>query len=129
MRSWKADSLTFRESLANLQVRNNVIHRLDVSEETVKSLKGVTPSKPFALVRRYRRCFITNNAFRSGDNFLLMEHLALTSNSFDKHSGADAGTVVANAAIYVGNYAPDDIRLFNLSRTSERAANLTINII
>lgn len=124
----------FSNSLANLQMLDNVIYRIDVSAQRIAFLKTLaTPNGVGFIDGCYRRCFITDNAIGGGDNNFLMEHLALTSNSFERvivsDREVDAGMVVANAAITVGNYAPDDIRLFVVASTKERAANLVINIV
>jgi hypothetical protein len=122
--------ITFAASLANLQIRDNVIHRIDVSEELIKSLQ-TTATSPFNSIfeRLYRRCFITDNAIGGGNNNFIMEHLALTSNSFDLEQRLDAGMVFATASINVGNFAPNDIRLFILAPRREKAANLSINVV
>ena len=119
--------ITFSDSLATLQIRNNVIFRMDVSEKTFAMLKALSPGGTTSLKRLYRRCFITDNDFGSGDNNLVMEHLALTSNSFEGQKRV--AIVIAKAATYVGNYAGDPKRvLFNAAQDSEKAANLAITI-
>jgi hypothetical protein len=124
-------AVVFSDSLANLQVRDNILYRMDISEQLTTLLKTIARSNANSnsIDRLYRRCFIADNAISGSGNDFVMEHLALTSNSFDIIEREDAGTVVANAAINVGNYAPKDIRLFVLARAKERAANLGINIV
>lgn len=124
----KRGTLRFVNSLANLHVRDNILHRMNVSEATIALLKSFKPTAGATLERLYRRCFFTDNVFKASDNMFVMEHLSLTSNSFDRR--ADAGVVVAQAAIYMGNYATDDIRLFIVAKRGlEEDLNHTINIV
>ncbi|HYG09233.1 MAG TPA: DUF6519 domain-containing protein [Pyrinomonadaceae bacterium] len=126
----KAGTIRFTNSLANLHVSNNILHRMAVSDEVIALLKSSTPTGGAAIDRLYRRCFFTDNLFKGGDSLFVMEHLSLTSNSFDKRPDMDAGVAVANAATYLGNYAPDDIRLFMVVGSGlNPTLNLTINIV
>jgi hypothetical protein len=119
--------IRFTNSLSNLQVRDNILYRIDVSEAIIALLKSSGPSN-VSLNRLYRRCFFTDNVFTGADNIFVMEHLSLASNSFE--GSMDAGVVVANAAIYTGNYAPNDIRLFIVAgRGLRKDLNLTINVV
>jgi Family of unknown function (DUF6519) len=124
----RVGKLVFNDPLANLHLRNNVVTRMDVSEETIALLRGVNPNTGGTLDRPFSRCFFTNNVFSAGNSVFVMDHIALTANSFDDNK-TDAGFVIANGAIYTGNYATNDIRLFNAARASQKAANLLINIV
>lgn len=119
-------AFSISDSIANLQVRDNVMYRIVVSEDTISLLQAAAVGRANAISHLYRRCFITDNVFSGVNNNFVMEHLALTSNSFE--GSADAGLVIAVAAIYVGNYAPSNIQLFNAARSNQKAANLGINI-
>lgn len=121
--------VTFADPVASLNVRDNVMYRIDASAEMVKLLKGVTPNKGGKIEHAYRRCFVTNNVFSGGDNVFVMDHLALTSNSFEQENKLDVGSVIGNTAVYLGNHAPNDIRLFSAVQSREKAANLLINIV
>jgi len=99
----------FANSLAILQVRDNVIHCIDVSEKLISLLQTIATSPNGAtLDRLYRRCFITDNAISGSLNNFVLEHLAVTSNSFELEQRQDAEMVVASAAISVGNFAPKE---------------------
>lgn len=119
--------LVFAESLANLRIRNNALYRITVSEETVAALRMTTGAQR-NLTGFYRRCFVIDNAFTGGDNLLVMEQLALNSDTFERESNLEAGAVVASAASYIGNFASDDIRLFDATLVSEKVANVVIRI-
>lgn len=121
--------LIFSDSRANLYVRNNTLYRLSVSESVVFSLRIPAGAPTRNLQGFYRRCFVTDNSFTGGDNLLVMDHLALNSNTFEKESTFEAGAVVADSATYVGNFSPNDIRLFDATRVSEKIASLGIRIV
>ena len=110
----------------DLQLRDNMIYRITVSEETIARLKAVAAGNVNSLDRLYRRCFITGNAISGGNNNFVMEHVALTSNSFEREGEAEVGVVISGAAIYVGNFAPGDLRLFNATPNNQKAANLRL---
>jgi hypothetical protein len=124
----RSGALRFSGSLANFYLRNNTMYRLNVSQATIDKLRQPAGSQQ-PLTGFYRRCFVTNNALSGGDNLLVMEHLALSSDTFDKEKTLDAGAVVAAAAIYVGNFAPAETRLFNATAASDKVGNLGINIV
>ena len=85
---------------------------------------------------------MSGNAFSGGDNKFVVEHMALSCNTFER-AGGDAGTTIGKTGIYLGNFAPDDIRLFSIVVTNiasqpittiapnslERNLNLVINIV
>ena len=123
----RTGELRFGQSLANLYVRNNTMYRTTVSQATVDRL-SVMGGTQRPLDGFYRRCFFTDNAFNGGDNLLVMEHVALSSDTFEKEPNMEAGAVVAAAATFVGNFGTGDMRLFNATRASEKIANLGINI-
>ncbi|GKS56848.1 hypothetical protein YTPLAS18_03750 [Nitrospira sp.] len=124
----KGPPLTFSGSSSNLHVRDNTISRIAVAEEMIRLLKQIAKNnKGGSFDRLYRRCFLVGNAFNEGNNDIVMEHVALTSNSFENEE--PAGTVIAAAAIYTGTYAQDDVRLFNVTKSSQKSANLGINIV
>jgi hypothetical protein len=110
---------------------NNKLYRFIVSEDLKKKLQSIVAGAGgvIQLEGLYQRSFLTNNEFFGGDSDFVMEHLALNSNSFEKEGGLDAGSAIVRAGIYVGNFASDDIRLFNASQVNQKAANVTINIV
>jgi hypothetical protein len=121
----KQGRVRFSNSLANLRVLDNVIYRIDVSAKTISFLKTLlTQNGAGSIDGRYRICFITGNTISSGNNNFVMEHLALTSNSFDtviiSNIVLDAGMVVAHASVNIGSYAIDvRAKLFVVQATSE----------
>lgn len=122
-------NLEFVESQSQLNVARNNFYRFDISANLMSKLKSVAPGVKTSLSRLFRRSFISDNEFGGGNNNFVMEHAAFTANSFEREGSADAGIVVASRSIYVGNFAPDDIRLFNLFSATQKAANLLINIV
>jgi hypothetical protein len=94
-----------------------------VAERTL----ALARSLPVDFKQLYGHCFVSDNEFGIGDNNLITEHLALTSNSFG--GAARVGITIVNAATYVGNYAGNpDRTLFSAAQASERVANLAITI-
>ena len=122
-------NLRFGDSRSHLHVRDNILYRVVVSEQIIALLKTINPDNGASLDLLYRRSFVHGNVFHGGNNVFVVEHLSLTSNSFELEGELDAGTVLANAAIHVGNFAPNDIRLFNLALGKEKVANLFIDIV
>jgi len=111
------------------------VTRVTVGKEMLEKIRAFKlNAENLILESVYRTGCFTDNIFEAGDNTLVMRHLAMTANDFDIENG-DAGTVIADSSIYLGNHAPlgnhasNNIRLLNLSRSSEKAANLTINIV
>ena len=104
---------------------------MDISRELMTTLKQVSSNSDLAttLSGLYRRSFINNNEFAGSDNNFVIEHVGLTANSFEREGEADAGNSVAIAGIYVGNFAPDDIRLFSACRASQKSANVFLNVV
>ena len=130
--------VSFSESLGALQLRNNRLTRLVISKDMVDRIKKVISDQEGELEGMYRRSFLTENSIESGDNQFLSQHLLLTSNSFEI-LGVEAvtgtalqkvaGTAIGQSTIFMGNYAfePQTV-LYNISRESAKAANLTIEI-
>jgi Family of unknown function (DUF6519) len=125
----KTSSLDFTESQSQLHLAHNTLYRLSISAPIIDILRTVNSSVKKSLTGLYRRSFISENEFKGGNNIFLMEHLALESNSFEKDGFADAGSAIVKGGIYVGNFAPDDIKLFNASKANQKAANLGIAIL
>ena len=119
-----------------LHFRNNRVTRVTVGGEMLENIRAFKPNAENLILKGvYMTGCLTDNIFETGGNTLVMRHVAMTANDFDiKHINPnieriDAGAVIADSSIYLGNHAPNDIRLFNLSRLTEKAANLTINIV
>jgi hypothetical protein len=125
----KTSSLEFAQSQSQLQLSHNSLYRLSISGDLSDSLRKVTPSVKKSLTGLYRRSFISDNQFLGGNNIFLMEHMALQSNTFDKEGQANAGNVIVRDGIYVGNFGPNEIQLFNAAVANQKAANLIINIV
>lgn len=118
----------FSDAVATFHFRNNQVSRIDVSDKTVSFLKALTFNTTATLGHVFHRSFITNNVFNDGLSVFVMDHLALTANSFEGDK-IDAGSVFAKAAIYTANYAANPIKLFSAVGARERVANLIINIV
>jgi hypothetical protein len=125
----RSSSLDFAQSRSQLQMTNNTLYRLGISASLADTLRTVTPTAKKSLSSVFRRSFISDNEFLGGNNIFVMEHESLKSNSFEAEGRNDAGNVVALRSIYVGNFAPNDIRLFNAAQANQKAANLIINIV
>jgi len=123
----RAGRLKLEPSQSQLQVVNNKLFRIDVSEDFKNKLQSLsTGTGDVVLEGLYLRSFITNNEFLASDNDFVMAHLALNSNSFES---ALAGNAVLRAGIYVGNFGlSDNAQLFSATLRNQKAANL-INIV
>lgn len=127
--------VTFSESSGTLRMLNNTVTRLRIAEEATKHIIEISEGGGTGQIPGvYSRSFLTNNVIVSGGNLLLGYHLAISSNAFNSLDELRvpmlAGVVVGDAVSYVGNYATNsDIPLDNVSRVSEKAANLELIII
>ena len=123
-------AIVLSASHGNLQVRGNRVTRFVVAEDLVKKIKELLADRKGPLEGVYGKGFLSDNVIDAGANQWVTKHAVLTSNSFGLlREKEDAGTVLADSAVYMGNHAPGDIRLFNVSRSNAKAANLTVNIV
>jgi len=75
----------------------------------------------------FRCAFFTDNLLEGNDNQIAARHVSLISNSFKTNQG-DFGRVGAFTAVYTGNHAFEDFRLFNDAHAAKGVANIGINI-
>lgn len=123
-------TVQFRSNHADLRVNSCCLTRVTVSQDMVQQLESILETGGGTITGLFRNSFFTDNILVQGNNQLVLEHTQLTSTAFEA-VGGDAGFVMGNSSIYMGNRANDDIRLFNLTLKgrTERAANLSLNIV
>jgi hypothetical protein len=120
--------LTLVPASGTLHLRDNRLTRVTLSKDLMGQLAAATPAgPPLRLTGLYRFGFATDNVVDAPGSCILAPHLALTANEFDTND--DIGSTISDSAVYTGNHAPDDVRLFSVARSRALAANLTINIV
>jgi hypothetical protein len=131
---WKQLGASVKEGLirtaganGTLQVHTNRLSRITLGEAMIQSLSAAVQPKPAPLTGIHAEAFFSRNVIELGDNLMLARVAALTTNRFNE-TGGDLGRVIADSSVYVGNSAPNELRLFNYFRATQKAANLLINI-
>lgn len=121
-----------------LHVRDNRLTRLGLDEDTMNAAIEGGRGGPF--LRMFRAIHVVNNIFAQGEipTYLFAPRVGLTSNYFDVR-WSELGAVLADSAVYTGNYAPSPefgpppprrpVQLFDLADRSAREANLDIDIV
>lgn len=126
----KRGTITFLETTGTLRFRANQLTRLLVSDALVAEVKQLMVDGKGNIEGICRTTFLSENVFAAGLNQAVSQELALESNSFERVEQVDAGIVIGRSAVFVGNRAANDnIRLFNVTARSEKAANLLLNIV
>lgn len=121
----RESAVTFSRIAGDLRIQSNRVTRVTLGGDAVGEIKALIDANGGKLDNACRRGFISDNVIESGENLVLAQQLAFTSNTFAMASGENAGTVIANSAIFSGNQAPDDkIKLFQASRRNQKASNL-----
>jgi hypothetical protein len=130
----KRKGIRLSESTGTLELRGNSLNRLVVADEMIEKMKALLSAGKGELEGLYKLGFFTDNLIEGGRSQFWAKHLTLTSNSFDPMSGnkVEAGTVIGDSAIFMGNQAPGynpdstspNITLRNVSRLDQKAANL-----
>jgi hypothetical protein len=120
------------DSDGTLQMHTNRLSRVTLGDAMIKTIKEALQAKPAELPGKlagiYTEAFFSRNVIELGDSLFLANTASFTTNRFEESRG-DLGSVFADSAVYVGNSAPNDVRLFNCSRVSQKAANMVINIV
>jgi len=122
--------ITINGTAAEWRVQGNRIARVLTGDEFLKRIQGLVNNDDAKGVISgvYENAFWTDNTLAFGLNEWAVESLSLTNTSF-ADPGRDAGMVVATSAVYVGNSAANDIRLFNSAPAMAEAATLALNIV
>ena len=121
--------LTLVPGAGTLHLRDNRLARIGLDEETTGQLRdAASQNVPLRISRLFRAIHLTDNTLALSASTFLAPHAVLTSNHFDQRQ-QDVGAVIAGSAIYTGNFAPDDVRLFHLANRRADAANLVLNIV
>ena len=120
--------LTLVTSPATFHARDNTLTRLALGDDVLRRIAEAPSGAPVRIPGVFRGLHLTDNTLALGRNQILAGHAVLTGTHFDQ-GGEDLGGVVANSAIYTANFAPNDVRLFDVSAQTALAANLGINIV
>ena len=114
----------------NLQLRNNRLTRVVISQEMIETIRSFISDDKGELQGIFDTALLTDNIIELPDNHFVARGHSLNSTRFDFGLiNADAGFVLGENAVYVGSYAPDDFRLFNLTQQATEAATLGLNIV
>ncbi|MEA3546862.1 MAG: hypothetical protein U9R66_04295, partial [Thermodesulfobacteriota bacterium] len=126
----KVKSLRFVPSQNNLQLRNNRLTRVVVSQKMIDTIRSFINQEEGELRGIFDTALLTDNIIELADNHFVAKGHSLTSTRFDfGQMSGDAGFVLGENAVYVASYAPDDFRLFNLTQLATEAATLGLNIV
>ncbi len=117
------------DSSGVLQFHTNRVSRLTLGDEMIQRLKEAARATGGAAVPgTFTEAFLSRNVIEQGANLFIAKTAAFTANRFEE-ARIDVANVFTDAAIYVGNAASNDVRLFNFSRVFQVTANLMINIV
>jgi hypothetical protein len=122
-------------STGRLQARNNRFTRLLVADNLIKKIKEIIEQPEGELDGVFGQCFLTDNLIETGQNQFITQHLSMMSNLFEVGDIGEgeavvvAATAIADSAVYVGNQANNEVRLRNVSRVKQEAANLAMTLI
>lgn len=121
----KAGRVEITASRGKLQLRGNTIKQITVGENLlVKLLKLIEAGGSLSV---WASTHYSDNVIHYGDNVFLARHLSLSTTRFLELK-TDLGMAIAHSAVYLGNSADQDVRLFSLG-ASAMAANQGINIV
>jgi hypothetical protein len=124
-------------STGRLQARNNRFTRLLVGDNLIRKIKDIIGQSGSAeLSNIFGECFMTDNLIKTGPNQLITKHLSMMSNLFEFGEGVAtgediivAGITITDRAVFVGNQAEDNVRIYSVSRDLQGAANLPVNLV
>ena len=117
------------EASGVLQMHTNRLSRVTLGDAMIQTIKDALRSTGGASVPGIlTAAFVSRNVFELGGSLFLAKTAAFTTNRFEEVR-TDAGSVFTDTAIYVGNAAGNDVRLFNFSRGFQLTANLVLNIV
>jgi len=126
----RVKDLKFVPSQNNLQLRNNRLIRVVISQEMIEIIRSFISNDKGELRGIFDTALLTDNIIELPDNHFIARGHSLTSTRFDFGLiNADAGFVLGENAVYVGSYARDDFRLFSLTQAATEAATLGLNIV
>jgi hypothetical protein len=126
----RVKALRFVPSQNNLQLRNNRLTRVVVSQKMIETIRSFISDDKGELQGIFDTALLTDNIIELPDNHFVARGHSLTSTRFDfGQMSGDAGFVLGENAVYVGSYAPDDFCLFSLTQAATEAATLGLNIV
>ena len=126
----RVKKLRFVPSQNNLQLRNNGLTRVVISQEMIDIIRSFIDQEEGELRDIFDTALLTDNIIKLPDNHFVARGHSLNSTRFDfGQINGDAGFVLGENAVYVGSYAPDDFRLFSLTLRATAAATLGLNIV
>ena len=120
-----------------LEIRGNRLVGITVGRDILNSLNELADSKSSKWsLNIFARCILSENVIE-GVSLIVSQHLAMATNDFAlsavAHPGEDnipAGGSIADSSVYVGNHGcRPGVAWKDISRVSERAANLEIRIV
>ena len=126
----RVKDLKFVPSQNNLQLRNNRLTRVVISQEMIDTIRSFISDDKGELQGIFNTALLTDNVIELPDNHFVARGHSLNSTRFDfGEMRGDAGFVLGENAVYVGSHAPDDFRLFSLTQQATEAATLGLNIV
>jgi hypothetical protein len=127
--------VSVRGSTGRLQARNNRFTRLLVADNLIKKIKEIIEQHEGELDGIFGQCFLTDNLIETGQNQFITQHLSMTSNLFEvgdrvaTEAVIIAGKAITDMAVFIGNQATNNVKLYSVSRVRQEAANLAIDVI
>jgi hypothetical protein len=106
-----------------INVPGNRISRVTLDEGTLDAIRSGIGQDRIRLGGLFRGIHLTDNTISPGQNLLLAGTVELTGNQFDPVR-TDVGGVIGESALYTGNAAPAECRIFHAAIRRADAANL-----
>lgn len=124
----KTGAVQFAASAGTLHLRGNTILQLAGGEPSITALRKIIEGGGGSFPV-WASAHFTDNIIELGANYFSARHLSLNTTRF-LEVREDLGAAVAHSAIYMGNSADNDVRLFSLSVVGPAlAANQGLNIV
>ncbi len=129
--------------LGTLNLRGNQLVQVTVAREVIQALQqALSSDNVVQLFGLFGRLLASDNVFEAGESLVVVRHLAMMANDFKMTAGVQpppgatappaqiAGVVIADTSIYTGNHGRGgNLRLQDVSRASERVANLELELL
>jgi Family of unknown function (DUF6519) len=111
----------------DLRLRNNHLVEIRLGDKLIALLKKIVSANQGAIEDCYRSLIGNDNEFLGANNELLAVDLGLSLNAMQQNG--DFGTCIATQTKYLGNFAHNDFRLFNVGNVAEAFGNGGLNLI
>lgn len=119
--------IVLKPARGHLRVRNNVMREIRFGDEFLKVLLSIIKDGKGELRNCYANLIADANTLVGRDSQLIAIDLAFNGNVLQPFK--DVGIVIATQAKYIGNFAHDDFRLFNVGNNPENFGNGRLNIV